>query len=71
MVISVQRSQQSSEGKTRIDERGHQGRVVKPIDSSGTRLAEEAPQMVRFGQGDFLIYSRRQIDAEMPAEYEF
>lgn len=71
MVISVHRSQQSGEGKTRIDERANSRQLVRATESSDNQQAEDTPKMARYGQGDFLLYSRRQVDAEMSTEEEF
>ena len=71
MVISVQKPLDNANEKTRFDDRAYSDRIVDLAGNHEERIAEEAPRMVRYGQGDFLVYSQRQTDAETPAEYEF
>lgn len=71
MVISVQKPQDTANEKTRFDDRAYTDRIVHLAGGHEDQIAEDAPRMVRYGQGDFLVYSRRQVDAETPAEYEY
>jgi hypothetical protein len=71
MVISVAKPQEDSVSKTRLDLRRNDSPNKETVGICGELVGTDAPSMARFRQGDFLVYSRRQSDAEVPAEYEF
>jgi hypothetical protein len=71
MVIGVAKPQEDSVSKTGLDLRRTVSRNKETVGVSAELVGTDAPTMARFRQGDFLVYSQRQSDAEVPAEYEF
>ncbi len=71
MVISVQKPQDNANEKTRFDDRAT---LIESCISQAATKTKSQKMLHAWSatvRAIFLVYSRRQVDAETPAEYDF